>query len=91
MHKYKISTLLLLFLTILVSAQNKEISLEEIWDGTFRTEGLTSLHSMKNGKQYSVLNRENGSTSIDIYDYKTLEKVKTPPCFHLLPQLLLLK
>ncbi|GAA4815166.1 S9 family peptidase [Litoribaculum gwangyangense] len=37
------------------------------------------LHSMNNGKQYSVLNfdRTNRSTSIDIYDYKTLKKVKT--------------
>ncbi|GAA4977888.1 S9 family peptidase [Algibacter aquimarinus] len=34
---------------------------------------------MANGKQYSVLNfdRNSRSTSIDIYDYKTLKKVKT--------------
>lgn len=60
-----------------ISAQNKEITLDEIWNGTFRTEGMESLHSMNNGKQYSVLNVENGNTTIDIYDYKTLEKVKT--------------
>ena len=65
--------------TSLIYCQNKQITLEDIWSGAFRTEGMQALHSMKNGKQYSVLNydRQNGTTSIDIYDYKTLEKVKT--------------
>ncbi|MCL6294130.1 S9 family peptidase [Jejuia spongiicola] len=68
-----------LFLTITLSAQNKQITLEEIWNGTFRTEGMDVLHSMKNGQQYSVLNfdRKTRSTSVDIYDYKTLKKIKT--------------
>ncbi|WP_299885434.1 S9 family peptidase [uncultured Lacinutrix sp.] len=64
----------------LLSAQNKNITLEDIWTkGTFRTERLDALHSMNNGKQYSVLNlnREAKNTTIDIYDYKTLKKVKT--------------
>ncbi|TYA53137.1 S9 family peptidase [Formosa maritima] len=78
----KLSKHLLLFCflaTLFTSAQNKEITLEDIWNGTFRTEGMDALHSMKNGQQYSVLNfdRESGTTSIDVYDYKTLEKVKT--------------
>lgn len=62
-----------------LTAQNKEFTLDEIWSGTFRTEGLDALHSMNNGQQYSVLNfdRASGTTTIDIYDYKTLEKVKT--------------
>ncbi|MBD3864027.1 S9 family peptidase [Olleya marilimosa] len=62
-----------------LTAQNKEFTLDEIWSGTFRTEGLEALHSMNNGQQYSVLNfdRASGATTIDIYDYKTLEKVKT--------------
>src|SRR5690554_873412 len=65
--------------TLLTSAQNKEITLEEIWNGTFRTEGMDTLHSMKNGQQYSVLDfdRSSGVTAIDVYDYKTLKKVKT--------------
>ncbi|MDT0558488.1 S9 family peptidase [Ichthyenterobacterium sp. W332] len=64
---------------ISIHAQTKEISLEDIWSGTFRTQGMQSLHSMKNGKQYSVLNfdRANRTSSIDIYNYKTLEKEKT--------------
>ncbi|WP_038531944.1 S9 family peptidase [Formosa agariphila] len=75
------SPLLLLFLitTSLVSAQQKQITLEDIWNGSFRTERMESLHSMANGQEYSVLdvNRQTKSTSIDIYDYKTLSKVKT--------------
>ncbi|MCX7550868.1 S9 family peptidase [Xanthomarina sp. F2636L] len=68
-----------IFATFLTSAQNKEITLEEIWSGAFRTESMDALHSMKNGQQYSVLNfdRASGTTSIEVYDYKTLKKVKT--------------
>lgn len=66
-------------LTSFLNAQNQHITLEEIWQGAFRTEGMDVLHSMANGQQYSVLNfnRSTRSTSIDIYDYQTLEKVKT--------------
>ncbi len=65
--------------TALIYGQDKQISLEDIWSGEFRTEGMQALHSMKNGKQYSVLNfdRNTRTSTIDIYDYKTLEKVKT--------------
>ncbi|MGJ8592041.1 MAG: S9 family peptidase [Aquaticitalea sp.] len=76
--KFLKTALLLCFLvTGFLSAQNKEITLENIWSGTFRTQGMQSLHSMNNGKEYSVLNYAKGIASIDIYDYKTLEKVKT--------------
>ncbi|WP_047552111.1 S9 family peptidase [Psychroserpens sp. Hel_I_66] len=68
---------LALFVTTLTSAQNKEITLEDIWNGTFRTERMDALHSMDNGQQYSVLNYENRTSQIDIYDYKTLSKVNT--------------
>ena len=61
------------------TAQKKSISLDQIWDGSFRTQGMNALHSMNNGQQYSVLNfdRSSRSTSVDLYDYKTLSKVKT--------------
>ncbi|MBU2927641.1 S9 family peptidase [Winogradskyella psychrotolerans] len=66
-------------ITSLVFCQEKQITLQDIWSGSFRTEGMQALHSMANGKQYSVLNfdRQNRTSTIDIYDYKTLEKVKT--------------
>ncbi|NRD21698.1 S9 family peptidase [Winogradskyella litoriviva] len=66
-------------ITSIVFSQEKQITLQEIWTGEFRTEGMQALHSMANGNQYSVLNfnRQNRTSTIDIYDYKTLEKVKT--------------
>ena len=60
--------------TSLIYCQNKQITLEEIWSGTFRTEGMQALHSMKNGKQYSILNfdRQTRNSTIDIYNYKDI-------------------
>ena len=74
--------LILLFLafTATLTAQKKNITLEDIWsDGTFRTESLNSFHSMDKGDYYTILNfdRESRSTSLDKYNYKTLEKVET--------------
>ncbi|MGB5419286.1 S9 family peptidase [Algibacter sp.] len=80
MKHIKFFLLISLFVTTILAAQTETITLEDIWkDGTFRTERMDALHSMANGQEYSVLNfdRETKSTSIDIYDYKTLEKVKT--------------
>src|SRR5690554_5232355 len=72
---------MLLFLIAAPSllAQQKQITLEEIWSGTFSTEGLDVLRSLKNGKEYAVLNfnRNNRSTTVDVYDYKSGEKVRT--------------
>ncbi len=68
-----------LLTTFAGTAQKKKITLEEIWGGAFRTEGLDVLRSMKNGKQYTVLNfqRNPRSSQIDKYNYETLEKVET--------------
>ncbi len=60
-----------------VYAQDKQITQEEIWDGTFRQERLQSLQSLDNGKEYVVLNRENDTASIDVYDYKSGEKSRS--------------
>lgn len=80
MKYMKFSLYFFLFITSNLSAQNKNITLEDIWkDGSFRASRMDALHSMANGQQYSVLNfdRTTKITSIDIYDYKTLKKVKT--------------
>jgi dipeptidyl-peptidase-4 len=50
-------------LSSLTIAQEKDITLEEIWNGSFRTRGMDVLRSMNNGKQYTVLNRR--SSSVD--------------------------
>ena len=67
---------LFLIATSSVFAQEKQITLEEIWDGTFSQERLESLESLNNGTEYIVLNqdRKNATSSIDVYDYKSGEK-----------------
>ncbi len=57
---------------------DKEITLEEIWNGTFRAKRMNALNSMK-GDFYSLLNfdRATRATTVDKYSYKTLEKVAT--------------
>ncbi|CAM1351649.1 S9 family peptidase [Tenacibaculum insulae] len=69
--------LLFIGISTLLQAQKKDISLEDIWKkGTFRADYMNSLNSM-NGDYYSLLNYNNGTSSVDKYDYKTLEKVAT--------------
>lgn len=79
MKKLTILFLLVFSLTVVTNAQKSKIKLEEIWGGAFRTERLDALKSLKNGTQYTVLNidRKNKTTSVDIYDYVSLEKVGT--------------
>lgn len=71
----------MLFLTAFttLSAQQQDITLEDIWSGSFRTQGLDVLRSLKNGKEYSVLNvnRSTRAATVDVYDYKSGAKVKT--------------
>lgn len=71
----------LLILAVLapITAQKKDITLEEIWSGSFRTEGLDVLRSLKNGKEYAVLNydRTERASTVDVYDYKSGKKVRT--------------
>lgn len=75
----KILVGLLITATSTIYAQDKEISLEEIYDGTFRQEYLQSLQSLDNGKEYVVLNRDRNAntSSIDVYSYKSGEKVRS--------------
>ncbi len=76
-----ITRIAVLFLTAItsLSAQQKDITLEEIWSGTFRTSGLDVLRSLKSGKEYSVLNydRNTKSSSIDVYNYNNGDKLQT--------------
>ncbi len=57
----------------------QQITLENIWGGTFRTQGMVALQAQKNTNQYTVLNynRTDKSYQIDLYDFATLEMVKT--------------
>ena len=71
-------TALLLFLCCTVFGQQK-ITIDEIYNGTFRAEEMDELQSMKNTNQYTVLNLDYQSRSmtIDLYDFATLKKVTT--------------
>jgi len=80
--KRLISTqVLILFLAAIstLTAQQKQITLEDIWGGTFRTERLDVLRSLNNGKEYSVLNYDQSqkASTVDVYDYVSGEKVRT--------------
>jgi len=79
MNKQFLLILSLLGFLTFSTAQKKKITLEEIWGGEFRTEQMDVLRSMKNGKQYTILNfmRSPWTSSLDKYDYETLQKVET--------------
>lgn len=78
MKTIKFITLLFLCSSVSLVAQQK-LSLEEIWSGAFRTKGMDELHAMKNTNQYTVLNfdRSTRTMQIDLYDFQTLDKVRT--------------
>lgn len=70
--------MLFLATSFTTTAQQKDISLEEIWGGKFRTQGLDALRSLDNGKEYAVLNRtRGGGATVDVYSYNSGEKVRT--------------
>jgi len=79
LKKTAYTSLLLLFLTAVstITAQQNNITLEDIWGGEFRAERLDVLRSLDNGKEYSVLNRSKNGSTIDVYDYKSGKKVRT--------------
>lgn len=71
---------LFLAATTLVTAQKKNISLEDIWTkNTFGQEYLDALRPLNNGKEYAVMNfdRDTQKLTVDAYSYKTGEKTKT--------------
>lgn len=76
--KLSLSSILFFVLTLSVYSQQK-ITVEEIYSGAFRTKGMDELQSMKNTDQYTVLNFDAASRSmqIDLFDFATLKKVST--------------
>ena len=72
---------LLLCLSVIsfVYSQDKKITQEEIWNGTFETKGMDALRSMNDGKHYTILSidREKNESSIGKYAYASLQKTET--------------
>ena len=69
---------ILFFICISAVAQQK-ITVEDIYTGVFRAKGMDELQSLKNTNQYTVLNfdRPSRTMQIDLYDFATLKKVAT--------------
>jgi dipeptidyl-peptidase 4 len=70
------------FLFLLTSSAlfaQKNISLEDIWGGAFRTRNMEALQSLKNTNEYTVLNYDRATRTyqIDLYDFATLTKKST--------------
>ena len=56
----------------------KDLSLEEIFsERKFKQDWVWGLNSMNNGKEYSIIDYEKESVSIDKYSYKSGKKIKT--------------
>jgi dipeptidyl-peptidase-4 len=70
---------LLLLLTSLSVIGQQKITVDEIFTGAFRAKGMDELSSMKNTNQYTVLNfdRATRSMQIELFDFATLKKVST--------------
>ena len=77
--KKSIQLVLLLLTTSISVVGQQKLTLEEIWGGAFRTKGMDELNAMKNTNQYTVLNfdRTSKTMQIDLFDYATLNKVST--------------
>ncbi|MEL1240858.1 S9 family peptidase [Flavobacterium flavipallidum] len=69
---------ILFFLSGVTFSQQK-ITVESIYRGAFRAQGMDELHSLKKSNQYTVLNYNQAtqSTQIDLYDFATLQKSAT--------------
>jgi len=77
MYSKKILALFLLLCFTVVGQQ--KITIDQIYNGTFRAKGMDELQSLKNTNQYTVLNvdMQARSMSLDLYDFATLKKVST--------------
>ena len=77
--KNKITSVFVLLLASISMLAQKQLTLDEIWTGAFRAQGMTALEAMKNTNQYTVLDfdRASKSSQINLYDFATLNKVAT--------------
>jgi dipeptidyl-peptidase-4 len=69
----------LFFLSCFTIIAQQKLTVEEIYSGVFRPQAMEELIAMKNTNQYTVLNfdRTSRSMQLDVYDFATLKKVNT--------------
>jgi dipeptidyl-peptidase 4 len=74
----KLLSFVFFLLSIVVFGQQK-ITVESIYRGMYRTQGMDELHSLKKSNQYTVLNYNQAtqSTQVDLYDFASLQKAAT--------------
>lgn len=75
-----LNKIIVLFLLASFSAiGQKKITVEEIYSGAFRAKGMEELQALKRTNQYTVLNfdRATNSMQIDLHDFATLKKTTT--------------
>ncbi len=62
-----------------LTAQNKQFTLQEIWGGEFSSSRIYALNAMNDGQHYTVFNFDAATknTSVDKYSYQTLKKITT--------------
>ncbi|HJS01398.1 MAG TPA: S9 family peptidase [Flavobacterium sp.] len=74
----KFFSVVLFLLQLAVFGQQK-ITVDAIYRGSFRTQDMDELHSLKKTNQYTVLNSNQAAQSvqIDLYDFATLQKIAT--------------
>ncbi|MCW4468702.1 DPP IV N-terminal domain-containing protein [Flavobacterium sp. MFBS3-15] len=64
-------------MAVMPAVAQQKLTLQEIWSGAFRTQGMHDLQAMKNTNQYTVLDSGKSGATIDLYDFATLDKVST--------------
>ena len=79
MYKKQTWFYVLFVVSISVFGQQKQVTLEDIWGGTFRANSMQSLQSLNNGTEYIVqeYDRASAEMKVEVYNYKTGEKVRT--------------
>ena len=79
MQKHFKQLIFFLFISTQIIAQNKNITIDEIWDGAFRPDYLYGLKALPQSDKYSRIdiNRSNRTYELNIYEYATLQKSKT--------------
>lgn len=67
----------ILFNACIVTAQNKQITLQDVWkDNTFKIKSVPGFNAMKDGKRYTQLDKEGTTIRINIYDLESGKKLQ---------------
>lgn len=78
----KVHQKIIVFLVLLIgfhALSQRNLTVESIYSGAFRTQNMEQLQSLKKSNQYTVLNtnRDQQTSQIDLYDFASLQKIKT--------------